>query len=105
LSSDLAALSIGQVSTPISFSSDWLLLSVSQRQSESYAQLVSSLVALKQSALSKVFPQLIRSADVQVDPQFGTWDTKASLARVNANTGPPAKIVPNPGANSGSSAS
>ncbi len=105
LSTDLASLAVGHVSSPIAFSSDWLLLVVSQRQSESYPQLVSSVVALKQSALSKVFPRLIRAADVQVDPQFGTWDTKASLARVEANSGPPAKFVPNPGANSGSSAS
>ncbi|MGA3216118.1 MAG: peptidylprolyl isomerase [Acidimicrobiales bacterium] len=105
LSTDLAALSVGRVSEPISFSSDWLLLLVTQRQAESYQDLVSSLVAFEQSALNKTFPRLIRSARIQIDPQFGTWDTKASLARVDANAAPPADIVPNPGANSASGAS
>ena len=105
LNTDLAALRVGRVSSPIPFSSDFLLLEVTQRQAESYSQLVSSVVALEQSALGKVFPALIRTANIQVDPQFGTWDKKASLARVAANVGPPAAIVPNAGANTASSAS
>jgi hypothetical protein len=105
LNTDLAALRVGRVSSPIPFSSDFLLLEVTQRQAESYSQLVSSVVALEQSALGKVFPALIRTANIQVDPQFGTWDKKASLARVAANAGPPAAIVPNAGANTASSAS
>jgi hypothetical protein len=101
----IAGLAIGRVSSPVPFSSDFLLLLVTGRRSEPYSQLVSSLVAAAQPALNKILPALIRSARVQVDPQFGTWDTKASPARVDANTGPPAAMVPNPGANSESSAS
>jgi hypothetical protein len=63
--------------------------------------LVSSLVGAEQGALGKLFPSIIKAAKVQLDPQYGTWDRKASPPRVDANAGPPAAIVPNPGANSG----
>ena len=101
----IADLAVGRVSSPIAFSTDFLLLLVTGRRSEPYSQLVSSLVATEQTALNKIFPELIRTARVQVDPQFGTWDTKASPARVDVNTAPPAAMVPNPGADSLSSAS
>jgi hypothetical protein len=100
LDTDLAALKVGQVSSPISFSSEWLLLLVTKRQPESYPQQVTSLVASEQPVLNKVFPHLIKSASVQVDPQFGTWDTTSALSKVQANSAPPAAIVPNPSANS-----
>ena len=101
LNNVIAALTVGHVSSPVSFSSNWLLLLVTQRQSETYADVVSSLVALENSAVNTLLPRLIKSAKVQVDPQYGTWDTKVSPARVQANAGPPADIVPNAGANAG----
>lgn len=101
----IAALSVGRVSSPVSFSSDWLLLLVRQRTSETYAQLVPSVVAQEQVALNDLLPRIIRSAKVEVDPQYGTWSTKASVARVEPNAGPPARILPNPGAGTGPEAS
>jgi parvulin-like peptidyl-prolyl isomerase len=97
----LADLKVGSVSSPISFSSNWLLLLVSQRQKETYQQQIQSLVSQELSILNKVFPHLLGTAKVVVDPQYGTWSTKGTLARVEANAGPPAKIVPNAGANTG----
>ncbi len=105
LNNVIAALGVGRVSSPVSFSSNWLLLLVRQRTSETYAQLVPSLVAQEQGALNDLLPRIIRSAKVEVDPQYGTWSTKASVARVQPNTGPPARIVPNPGAGTGPKAS
>jgi parvulin-like peptidyl-prolyl isomerase len=100
LGTDLAALSVGQVSAPVAFSTDWLLLLVTKRQPEPYRQQATSLIALEQTNLNQLFPRVIKTAQVQVDPQFGKWDTTASPAKVIANAGPRAAIVPNPGANS-----
>ena len=97
----IAGLGVKQVSAPISFSTDFLLLEVTARQSESYSELVASVVALEQSSLNKVFPSIIKGANVQLDPEYGTWDTKGSLARVVAPAGPPAAVVPNAAANEG----
>jgi hypothetical protein len=105
LNTVIAGLTVGRISSPVSFSSDWLLLLVSQRQRETYQQLISSLVAQELGRLNKVFPRFLGSAKVEVDPQYGTWSTKGTLARVQANSGPPAKIVPNAGANAGPTAS
>jgi hypothetical protein len=55
--------------------------------------------------LNTFFPRLLGSAKVELDPQYGTWSTKGTLARVQANAGPPADIVPNAGANAGPKAS
>jgi len=99
LGADLAGLNIGRVSAPIAFSTDWLLLLVTKREPEAYQQQATSLIALEQANLNQLFPRLIRTAKVQVDPQFGTWDTSASPAKVTANAGPRAAIVPNPSAN------
>jgi hypothetical protein len=97
----IAGLTVGRVSSPVAFSSDWLLLLVSRRESETSQQLIPSLVAQEQSALNVFFPRILGSAKVELDPQYGTWSTKGTLARVQANTGPPADLVPNAAANAG----
>jgi parvulin-like peptidyl-prolyl isomerase len=97
----VAGLALKTVSNPVAFSSDYLLLEVTAREPETYPQLVSSIVGLEQPTLGKFFPKLIKGAKVQLDPQYGTWDEKGSLARVVANPAPPAALVPNPAANAG----
>lgn len=97
----VAALALGRVSSPTPFSSSWLLLLVTQRHAETYAEVISSLLSDEQDALSTLFPRVIREARVEVDPQYGSWDTVPSLARVRPNSGPRVGIVPNPGANTG----
>ncbi len=101
LDTDLAAMSIGEVSKPIAFSSDYLLLVVTSRQSESYTQLVSSLNGSEQTQLNQLFPRVLKAAKVQLDPQFGTWVASGSIPKVVANPGPSSAIVPNPSANQG----
>jgi hypothetical protein len=101
----IAGLTVGRVSSPVAFSSSWLLLLVSQRKPETSQQLIPSLVTQEVSALNTLIPRLLGSAKVEVDPQYGTWNTKGTLARVEANVGPPAGIVPNAGANAGPKAS
>ena len=101
----IAGLTVGRVSSPVAFSSNWLLLLVSQRKPETSQQLMPSLVAEEVSALNTLIPRLLGSAKVEVDPQYGTWNTKGTLARVEANVGPPADVVPNAGANAGPKAS
>ncbi len=83
----IAGLTVGRVSSPVAFSSDWLLLLVSRRESETSQQLIPCLVAQEQSALNVFFPRILGSAKVELDPQYGTWSTKGTLARVQANTG------------------
>ena len=97
----VAALAVGHVSSPVLFSSAWLLLLVTQRRPETFAQQVASLVSAENSQLSAAITQLVRSAKVEVDPQYGTWDLAAKPPAVRPNSGPPAKIVPNPGASVG----
>ncbi|MGO9964604.1 MAG: peptidylprolyl isomerase [Acidimicrobiales bacterium] len=104
LNTVLAGLKVGSVSSPVPFNSDWLLLVVSQRQKETYQQVIESLVSEELKTLNKVFPQLLKTAKVTVDPQYGTWSTTGTLARVKANAGPPADVVPNAGANTGPTA-
>ncbi len=104
LNTVIAGLTVGRVSAPVAFSSNWLLLLVTQRQKEAYQQLISSLVSEELPALDNFFPRLFGSAKVEVDPQYGTWSTKGALARVEANAGPPARLVPNAGANAGPAA-
>jgi hypothetical protein len=101
LNADVAALSVGRVSEPISFSSAFLLLLVTQRRPESRTALVSSLLTKEQSALSALIDHLVRSAKIQVDPRYGSWNLTASIPRVQPNPAPLARFVPNPGANSG----
>ena len=69
----------------MAFSSNWLLLLVSQRKPETSQQLMPSLVAEEVSTLNTLIPRLLGSAKVEVDPQYGTWNTKGTLARVEAN--------------------
>jgi len=99
----IAGLTTGRVSSPISFSSSWLLLLVTKRQAEAYSQEVSSIVSAEQSTFSTLFPQLIRSAKIEVDPQYGTWNKKPNPPAVEPNAGPPGKLVPNASANTGPS--
>ncbi len=97
----IAALTPGRVSRPIPFSSEWLLLLLTQRRPMTVAQVVSSLLTEEQSKLSRVLDSLIRSAKVEVDSQYGTWEARRSPPRVVANSGPPSDIVPNPRAATG----
>jgi hypothetical protein len=76
-----------------------LLLLVTQRRPESYAEQVASLLIQQQSKLGAVIDGLVRSARVEVDPQYGSWNRATSgIPRVEPNQGPPAQIVPNPSA-------
>ncbi|MGD1011580.1 MAG: peptidylprolyl isomerase [Acidimicrobiales bacterium] len=99
----IAALVLGRVSNPVAFNSSWLLLLVTQRHAETYSEVISSLLSAEQDELSTLFPRVIRAARVEVDPQYGNWDTVPSLARVRPNVGPPAAFVPNSAANTGPS--
>lgn len=101
----IAAVALGGVSAPVKFDSDWLLLKVTQRGQQDYAQVVAGVVAQENNALSELVTRLLRKASVQVDPQFGTWERTSSLARVTPNEGPPSDIVPNAAANKRSSVS
>jgi hypothetical protein len=101
----LAGLKLHEISSPIAFSSDYLLLEVTSRQSESYSQVVTSVLGAEQPTLNKVFPEVIKAAKVQLDPQFGTWSVSGALAKVVANVSPPAALVPNSSANAGPSVS
>ena len=69
------------------------------------AQVVSALLTSEQSKLSRVVGSLIRSAKVEVNSQYGTWETKRTPPRVVPNPGPPSAVVPNPSAATGPPAS
>ena len=114
LNTDIAALKVGHVSRPVAFSFQsssgtsaeaWLLLLVTRRVPETYAQLVSTLLDREQTALGALIGHLVRSANIEIDPRYGTWDLKQNPPRVQPNPGPSARIVPNPNANAGPAAS
>ena len=52
----IAGLTVGRVSSPVAFSSDWLLLLVSRREAETAQQLVPSLVAGEADGLEHLLP-------------------------------------------------
>lgn len=101
LNNDVAALRIGRVSPPTSFSSAWLLLLLTKRSPETYSELVSSILTQEQSPLGKLITHLVRSAKVELDPQYGSWKTTTSPPKVQPNPGPPTRYVPNPSASLG----
>ena len=82
----VVGLKVDRVSAAISFHSEWLLLLLTGRRPESYVQLVSSLVTKEQTQLGKLITRLIRSARIEVDPQYGTWNTSGSLPRASRPT-------------------
>jgi hypothetical protein len=105
LNKDVAALPQGHVSNPIPFSSAWLLLLVTQRRPPGYTEQVNAFLGAQHTKLGNLITGLVKSASVDVDPQYGTWDTKTTSAMVKPNPGPPAHLVPNPGASTGKATS
>jgi PPIC-type PPIASE domain len=94
----VARLPAGAVSSPIAFSSEWVLIRVSAHPLESFSQLVPALALQEESAVSSMIPRIVRASRVTVDPQYGTWNSRISVPAVQPNSGPPARFVPNPGA-------
>jgi len=97
----VAALTPGRVSQLISFQSGWLLFLLAQRRPETFTQLVTSLSIQEQASFGAELTRLIRSAKIEIDPQYGTWNRKSNLPHVQPNAGPPSRVVPNPSANLG----
>ena len=61
------------------------------------------MLTQEQSPLGKLITRLVRSAKVELDPQYGSWRTTTSPPRVQPNCGPPTRFVPNPRASLGPS--
>ena len=66
---------------------------------------MNAFLGAQHTNLGKLITGLVKSASVDVDPQYGTWDTKTTSAMVKPNPGPPAHLVPNPGASTGKATS
>lgn len=98
LGSIMATLAVGQVSAPISFRGDTLLMLVTSRQPQPFAQVVATLLSNQQAALSLAIQGFVRAAQVQVNPQYGTWSNSHSIAGVTPPVAPAAALVPNPAA-------
>ena len=101
LNSIVAATHAGQVSQPIDFNGEWVLLEVTSRQPGTTEQAVTSIYAGQQAELGAALAAIMRSAEVQVSSQYGSWASIRSTSRVVPPVPPPPKLVPNPSANLG----
>jgi len=94
----VARLGTGQVSPIVAYHSLYLLMKVTSRRAETYAELVSVVLQQEAPALARVLPALIGAADVTVDPQYGSWAQVGSLHEVKPHNAPAARFLLDPGA-------
>lgn len=104
LLSTIGVLPVGQVSSPVSESTTsgpiWLLFVVNARPEQSLAQsraqIRNDLLSAQNSRLTSEFHRITRSANVTVDPRYGTW---TKLRGVNPPVPPPKRYLLSPSAN------
>ena len=95
----ISTLSVGELSAPIAFRSDWLLLEVTRRTADSLADIATKTVLPQGTqAATAELARIVAHAKVSVDPRYGTWAKVKSAFQVRPPSGPPLDLVPNPGA-------
>jgi hypothetical protein len=81
LNTSLAALSVGQLSKPVEFTSEsstgsstgYVLLLITARQAPTTLEALNALDAAEITAANTAMAKAESTADVSVDPEFGTW--------------------------------
>lgn len=94
----VADLPVGQVSPPVKFASGYLLLLVTSRPLAPLQQVASAIVLGQEAKFSGLLAKTTGAAHVTVDPAYGTWADSSTGWRVEAPTGPPDALLPNPAA-------
>ena len=93
----VSRLTVGRMSSPVGFQSDWLLLLVTSRRPLSRAELTAGLFSAAQRSFTAVLHAALRTTSVAVDPLYGTWSTApATFGEVRPPKAPATRFVPNP---------
>jgi parvulin-like peptidyl-prolyl isomerase len=98
LGSIVAALPVGQVSQPVAFGADYLLLLVTSRPVAPLERVAAELLLAQQSKASALIAAVSGEAHVTVDPAYGTWRRSRSGWSVQAPSGPADALLPDPAA-------
>ena len=82
-------LPIGTLSSPVAYQSEYLLLLVTARKSETGTQVATSIIQSKVAAAQILLAAALAKAHVEIDPAYGTWAKTSTGYAVAASSGPP----------------
>lgn len=94
LNTTVADLATGQVSAPVQFGTSYLLLEVTSRPLASLSQAAYQLIVDEQTKSQAAITKTIDSANVSVDPSYGSWKHASSGWSVAAPAGPADVLLP-----------
>lgn len=87
------SLPVGQLSSPIPYQSQYLLLLVTSRPSQTSTQIAASIVQTKLSAAQKLLAAALVRARIEVDPAYGAWARTATGRAVVPSSGPSPSLL------------
>jgi len=100
---DVGSLAVGGVTDPLPSQSGYVLLSVTSRTRTPFSGLSTivrrTMVAGAATKSSAAISTLLHTADVSVNPRYGTWTATAASAGLVPPASPPAASIPNAAAN------
>jgi hypothetical protein len=104
LNTALAALSVGELSQPVEFQSEtstgtstgYVLLLITARQAPTTLEALNVVVDAEDTATNAALAKAESTADVSVDPEFGTWRDVDSDYEVVPPTGPASDFLADP---------
>ena len=98
LSTDIAALAVGQISQPIAFSTSYLLLTVTSHKTAPVSEALPLIFNDEQSKVTAAIAAATSASHVVLDPQYGTWAHSSSGWAVEPPSGPADALLPSPSA-------
>jgi parvulin-like peptidyl-prolyl isomerase len=100
LNTALESLAVGQLSEPIAFANGtttgYVLLLVTSRQAPTTLEALNVLVDAEDTAANRALAKAESTADVSVDPQYGTWREVDGDYEVVPPSGPASALLANP---------
>lgn len=98
VASAIAALSVGKVSAPVSYSGSYLVLELTSRSLAQGTEAAQLLLQSSASTVSGIVSSALAHVRVSVNPAYGTWRKVAATYEVVPPKGPPANLLLNPSA-------
>ncbi len=94
----VSSLAVGELTAPIHFAGDWILLEVTGRRAPTLSQAAAAIVHDGTAAASRALSAAVSGAHVEVDPRYGTWTKVGATYEVKAPHSPSLDLLPNPSA-------
>lgn len=94
----IAPLRIGQLSEPIAFGTNYVLVVVTQRKPEATPDLVNTIMQAESVRVTSLLNGIEGGGKVTVDPKYGIWAQRSGKWTVVAPSGPADGLLLNPGA-------